>query len=110
MDKSVYVTVNDNKIANIISLSSDFEREWEVKDGAFSVKATVMIISLKRVLTGAADGVRLQSLDNFTLKIKTPHGLSSFTGCRWVAFSETIEQNRIVENIKIAAMGYSLAV
>ena len=109
MNKTVYVTVNDIKIANVVSFNTDFQREWEVKDGKFNVNANVIVVSLKRVLTGAADGVRFQGLDNFNLKIKTPQGISTFTGCHWIGFSETMEQNRIVENVKIAAMSYSLA-
>lgn len=108
MDKSTYVKINGKKVAGITALSSAFDREWEVADGKLVINTTRMIITLKRVATGATDGINLRALSDFTLIIATPSGVSTFTGCRWVGFYETVT-DRIVEEMKIAALSYSLS-
>ncbi len=111
MDKSTYVTINGIRVANLISVSSSLEREHKTENGKIHASISSISVNLKRALYSGAptDGVNIRTLSNFVLKLHTPLHVSTFSGCEWISFNEKIEENRIIEDMQIAAPSYSVA-
>ncbi|MBR6693885.1 MAG: hypothetical protein IKL62_02940 [Clostridia bacterium] len=111
MNKSTYVTVNGTKIANLLEVKLNIERDFEVTNGKLSTTNTAPVVTIRRAQypSGNSDGIEIRTLSNFTLEIHTGMSISKLTGCEWIAFDETLEQNRTIESIKIAAPSYSFS-
>ena len=111
MDKSTYVTVAGKRLANVSELAIKLERDWEFADSAVKVSVSGLSVSFTRYIyhSGATDGINLRTLSNFTLQVHTPEQISTFSGCQWIDFQEIIEENRIVEKVKVVASNYCIA-
>ena len=111
MNKSIYLTVNGAKIAGLLSVSHQMNREYEISNGKLSLKNSAPVISFKRAIYPGEinDGVEIKSLTGFTVELHVGSRVSKLNACEWVDFSESIEENRIVESYKIAATSVSFS-
>ncbi len=111
LEKAIYVTVNNTRVANLVSVHSEFERELTIEDGQITVPNTYMYITLRRQIFPGdtrSDGLNLRSLSDFSLSIYMPGVVSTFSNCQWLQFKETVDDNVITEEVRIASLKYRM--
>ncbi len=110
--KSVYVTINGNRILNLQSVVSNFQREKTVENGVLVAPASQKTVTLRRVRyvgDSHSDGLNLRTLQGFQLNIYTPGYISSFPNCQWLSFTETIgKDNTIIEEMTVTSLSYTM--
>ena len=85
--------------------------KYEISSGKLSLKNSAPVITFKRAIYPGEinDGVEIKSLTGFNVELHVGSRVSKLNACEWVDFSESIEENRIVESYKIAATSVSFS-
>ena len=112
LEKAMYVTVNNSRIANLLHVESTFNREFAIVDGKIAPPTTYMYVTLRRqifVKDGIRDGLNLRSLSDFSMSIYWPGVVSTYSNCEWLDFKETVvSDNIIIEEMRIASLEYRM--
>ncbi len=112
LEKAAFVTINNQRVANLLQVESEFNRELVITDGAITVPNTFMYITLRRQIflnDQKRDGLNLRSLTDFSLSVYWPGVVSTFSNCQWLGFKETIvNDNIVIEEMRVASINYRM--
>lgn len=108
LEKAAYVLINDTRVANIVSVNVEYDRELVIENGQITKPNTIMHVTLKRQIflnDPRSDGLNLRGLENFTLAIYTPTYITTYTNCQWLGYKETVgDDNVVLEELHVASL------
>ncbi len=111
--RSIVVTVDGKRLANVEKVETHYQRDRTIQDGALSVnlKSIDVKITRKRHIEDTFnDGVEFRPLKKFTLSVSFSRYDTSYEGCEWVDYKETLGENdTVIEEWTVAALSYKYA-